>query len=114
MRRTWKLLEAIAGHTFLESLPPFSGGVANAGRRFLLRQEAWQPLKYKGCSIYSFRQAYAERIHIDPRYNQKISTRQTAVLMGHNHQVHLENYGEGASTSLRRSIQQSLSNEDID
>ena len=64
--------------------------------------------------MYSFRQAYAERIHNDPGYNRKSSTRQTAVLMGPNHQVHLENYGKGASTSLSRSIRQSFGNEDID
>ena len=73
-------------------LPPFGGGVANAGRRYLTRQQGWKPLEAKGVTMYSFRHGYALRAH--QQYG--LSARIAARVMGHSVQTHNENYGTWA------------------
>ena len=85
----WGLLEQVANGL---DLPPFGGGVANAGRRYLTRQQGWKPLEAKGVTMYSFRHGYALRAH--QQYG--LSARIAARVMGHSVQTHNENYGTWA------------------
>jgi len=78
----WQLLERIKAG---EALPPTGGGVAEAARRYLMRQEVWKPLAAAGCTPYSFRHGWALRCHIQ---YPLISTRVAAEVMGHSPSVH--------------------------
>ncbi|WP_193815604.1 hypothetical protein [Cyanobium sp. LEGE 06143] len=82
----WELRERLAAG---ESLPPFGGGVADAARRYLVRQEAWKPLAQRGCTPYGFRHGYALRAH--QAYG--LSPRVAAALMGHSVDTHQRVYG---------------------
>jgi integrase len=83
----WNLLERLAAH---EALPPFGGGVADAGRRYLIRQDSWRPLAAEGLTLYGFRHGYALRAH--SQYN--IPPRIAAALMGHSVDTHQRVYSD--------------------
>lgn len=87
----WKLLKRLAAN---EPLPPFGGGVADAGRRYLIRQEAWKPLAAEGCTLYGFRHGYALRAHTD----YLIPPRVAAALMGHSVDTHQRVYSDWVDT----------------
>ncbi|QPN65273.1 hypothetical protein [Synechococcus sp. CBW1006] len=72
-----------------EALPPFGGGVAEAARRYLMRQESWQLLARMGCTVYGFRHGYALRAH----QSYGLSPRIAAALMGHSVNTHQSVYG---------------------
>jgi len=72
-----------------EAMPPFGGGVADAARRYLIRQEAWTSLGLAGATIYGFRHGYALRAHI----TYGLSPRIAAALMGHSPETHQRHYG---------------------
>jgi len=85
----WKLLERLAAG---EPLPPSggAGGVAEAARRYLMRQPVWKPMAAAGCTPYSFRHGWALRCHTQ---YPLISTRIAAEVMGHSPAVHSDVYG---------------------
>ena len=85
--KDWQLLERIKAG---EPLPPTGGGVAEAARRYLMRQEVWKPLAAAGCTPYSFRHGWALRCHTQ---YPLISTRVAAEVMGHSPAVHSDVYG---------------------
>ena len=85
----WGLLEQVTKGL---DLPPFGGGVANAGRRYLRRQRGWKPLEAKGATMYSFRHGYALRAHQQYGLSARIAARG----MGHTVQTHQDNYGTWA------------------
>ena len=91
-------------------LPSFTGGVAEATRKYLQRQEYWKKLvKERGLKVYCFRHGFAWRIHTDPKYCNKISTRMAASLMGHSHETHIRSYGQWTPAgSVRNSIRDLL------
>lgn len=70
-------------------MPPFGGNVANAARRYLIRQAAWEPLKAAGITLYGFRHGYALRAH----QSYGLSPRIAAALMGNSPETHQLNYG---------------------
>lgn len=82
----WRLRERLAA---CEALPPFGGGVADAARRYLVRQEVWRPLAHAGCTSYGFRHGYALRAH----QSYGLSPRVAAALMGHSVETHQRVYG---------------------
>lgn len=82
----WELPQRLAAGN---ALPPFGGGVADAARRYLVRQEVWQPLAKSGCTPYGFRHGYALRAH--QAYG--LSPRVAAALMGHSVDTHQRVYG---------------------
>ncbi|KZR88111.1 hypothetical protein [Synechococcus sp. MIT S9504] len=82
----WNLLERIAAD---EPFPPFGGGVADAARRYLDRQQGWIPLKALGVTSYGFRHGYAHRAH--QQYG--LSVRVASAPMGHSNETHLRHYG---------------------
>ncbi|MCP9928596.1 hypothetical protein [Cyanobium sp. CH-040] len=82
----WELRQRL---TAGEALPPFGGGVADAARRYLVRQEAWQRLARMGCTVYGFRHGYALRAH----QTYALSPRVAAALMGHSVNTHQSVYG---------------------
>lgn len=82
----WRLRERL---TSCEVLPPFGGGVADAARRYLVRQEVWRPLAQAGCTCYGFRHGYALRAH----QSYGLSPRVAAALMGHSVDTHQRAYG---------------------
>lgn len=82
----WELRGRLAAG---EALPPFGGGVADAARRYLMRQEAWQPLARRGFTVYGFRHGYALRAH----QSLGLTPRITAALMGHSVNTHQSVYG---------------------
>jgi integrase len=83
--QNWRLLERLAAN---DPLPPFGGGVADAGRRYLMRQQAWAPLHAAGIKLYGFRHGYALRAHT--AYG--LAPRITAALMGHSVDTHQKVY----------------------
>ena len=85
--KDWQLLERIKAG---EPLPPTGGGVAEAARRYLMRQEVWKPFAAAGCTPYSFRHGWALRCHTQ---YPLISTRVAAEVMGHSPAVHSDVYG---------------------
>lgn len=85
----WKLLERFASK---EELPPFGGGVADAARRYLIRQKSWKPITEIGATVYAFRHGYALRAHQD----YGLSIRVASKLMGHSTETHLRIYGSWA------------------
>lgn len=85
--KEWRLLERI---TAGEALPPAGGGVAEAARRYLMRQPVWKPMAAAGCTPYSFRHGWALRCHTQ---YPLISTRIAAEVMGHSPAVHSDVYG---------------------
>ena len=82
----WRLRERIEAG---EALPPFGGGVADAARRYLSRQQAWMDLATSGATCYGFRHGYALRAH--QAYG--LSPRVAAALMGHSVETHTRHYG---------------------
>jgi integrase len=82
----WRLRERIEAG---EALPPFGGGVADAARRYLSRQQAWIDLATSGATCYGFRHGYALRAH--QAYG--LSARVAAALMGHSVETHSRHYG---------------------
>ena len=82
----WNLLDRIAAS---EAMPPFGGGVADAARRYLDRQQGWNELKAQGATSYGFRHGYALRAH--QQYG--LSVRVTSAVMGHSTETHLRQYG---------------------
>ena len=82
----WNLLDRIAAD---EPFPPFGGGVADAARRYLDRQQGWSPMKALGVTSYGFRHGFALRAH--QQYG--LSVRVTSALMGHSTETHLRHYG---------------------
>jgi len=82
----WNLLERIA---FSEPMPPFGGGVADAARRYLSRQQGWRELARTGITPYGFRHGFALRAHL----NYGLAPRITAALMGHSVDTHIKVYG---------------------
>jgi integrase len=82
----WRLRERIEAG---EALPPFGGGVADAARRYLSRQQAWMDLANSGATCYGFRHGYALRAH--QAYG--LSPRVAAALMGHSVETHTRHYG---------------------
>lgn len=88
----WQLRERLhAG----EAMPPFGGGVADAARRYLIRQSSWQQLAEKGATVYGFRHGYALRAH----QNYGLSPRVAAALMGHSVDTHQRAYGTWTDAS---------------
>jgi integrase len=84
--RDWSLRERLAAS---EPMPPFGGGVADAARRYLCRQEAWTPLAKAGITLYGFRHGWALRAHQD----YSLAPRFAAALMGHSVDTHQRVYG---------------------
>jgi integrase len=82
----WELPQRMASG---DALPPLGGGVAEAARRYLVRQAAWQPLAKSGCTAYAFRHGYALRAH----QSYGLSPRVAAALMGHSVETHQRVYG---------------------
>jgi integrase len=82
----WQLLERVGASG---ALPPFGGGVADAARRYLVRQAAWKPLADAGATAYGFRHGYALRAH----QSYGLSPRVAAALMGHSTETHQRHYG---------------------
>ena len=90
--KDWNLIEKLEqGY----ELPPFgSNDVAEAARKFLIRQPYWKKLReQKDIKVYSFRHGYCWRLHTHPDYMSKIDTRTAAQLLGHSHETHLRVYG---------------------
>jgi integrase len=87
----WALRERLAAG---EAMPPFGGGVADAARRYLARQDAWAPLAAAGITPYGFRHGYSLRAH----QSYGLSPRITAALMGHSIETHQRVYGTWADS----------------
>ena len=81
-----------------------------AGKESIERQEYWKKLvKERGLKVYCFRHGFAWRIHTNPKYCNKISTRMAASLMGHSHETHIRSYGQWTPAgSVRNSIRDLL------
>jgi integrase len=88
----WKLKERL---TAGDPLPPFGGGVADAARRYLGRNQAWQQLASSGATAYGFRHGYALRAH----QTYGLSARVAAALMGHSPETHQRHYGRWTDES---------------
>ena len=82
----WHLRERLEAG---EPMPPFGGGVADAARRYLSRQDAWAPLAAAGITPYGFRHGWALRAHKD----YGLAPRFAAALMGHSVDTHQRVYG---------------------
>ena len=75
--------------------PKGDKGLGDALGKHLAKVDYWKHLRdTRKLKPYSMRHGYAYRMHQDPRYKNKISSRMGAALMGHDHSIHLSIYGK--------------------
>ena len=107
--KNWELLKKIKDRQPLPKKP--AQGYGEGFRKWLIDQPYWLEIKKRRdnkenvLKTYSFRHGWAWRVHTDPLYSSKISTRLAASLMGHSHAIHMEKYGSWTPTgSIRKSL----------
>ena len=86
-------------------LPPKGDqGLGDALGKYLAKVDYWKHLrKTRNLVPYSMRHGFAYRMHQDARYRNKISSREGAALMGHDHSIHLDTYGKWTPQGSMRS-----------
>ena len=96
-------------------LPPVGDqGLGDALGKYLAKVDYWNNLrKTRNLVPYSMRHGFAWRMHQDPRYSKKISSRMGAALMGHDHSIHLDTYGKWTPQgSMRTTLNETLNIDD--